>query len=135
MGWGKNCYLSSIKRGTWQERKPIIISGRMKTYRGLRVAKIFLKKVLGDQTCNWIIPRIQESQLMPVSLQRQGSWLPRRRKTETSDIDMTSTPGLESLSQKAWLWCSAFAVDSRRLFIGRLPQRGMCGGLSLWKGK
>lgn len=34
---------------------------------------------------------------MNVSLQGQGSWFPRRRKTEISDIDMTSTPGLESL--------------------------------------
>lgn len=41
--------------------------------------------------------RIQESQLMNVSLQGQGSWFPRRTKTEISDIDMTSTPGLESL--------------------------------------
>lgn len=41
--------------------------------------------------------RIPESQLMNVSLQGQGSWFPRRRKTEVSDIDMTSTPGLESL--------------------------------------
>lgn len=72
--------------------------------------------------------RIQESQLMNVSLQGQGSWFPRRRKTGTSDIDMTSTPGLESLESGIQAGVLCFRCGLQARFYGDGLRGGRMGG-------